>query len=295
LNIGKLGVWFMTDGMKAAEVADLSRRIETWGYGALWLPEPSFGRNVLVHASWLLANTTTLTIATGIANIYARDPVAMNAAWIALNEQSSGRFLLGMGVSHAPSVEKTRGHTYGKPVATMSAYIDAMQMAECLAPAPADKPKMILAALGPQMLALARDRADGAHPYLTTPVHTARARDILGPDKWLCPEQKVLLETDPAEARRKARLAVGRSPQLANYRNNLVSLGFNEADFAGNLSDRLIDSIVAWGDETTIRRRIQEHWDAGADHVCIQPVSDGRAPYPRADDRLLELLAPAQP
>ncbi len=294
MNIGKLGVWFMTDGMKAAEAAALARRIESWGYGALWLPEPPFGRNVLVHASWLLANTTTLTIASGIANIYARDPIAMNAAQIGLNEQSGGRFLLGMGVSHAPSVEKTRGHAYGKPVATMSAYIDAMQKAECVAPAAADKPKTILAALGPRMLALARDRADGAHPYLTTPEHTARARDILGPGKWLCPEQKVLLETDPVAARRKARLAVGKSPQLANYRNSLASLGFNDADLAGNLSDRLIDSIVAWGDEAAIRSRIQQHWDAGADHVCIQPLSEGRAPYPRADERLLELLAPAQ-
>lgn len=292
MNIGKLGVWFMTDGMQAQDVAQFARRLESWGYGALWLPEPPFGRNVLVHASWLLASTTKLIVASGIANIYARDPIAMKSAQIALNEQSAGRFLLGVGVSHAPSVEKTRGHTYGKPVATMRSYIEAMQKAECIAPAPTDKPKLILAALGPRMLELAKEMADGAHPYLTTPDHTARARDMLGPDKWLCPEQKVLLETHPVEARRKARAAVGRSPQLPNYKNNLLSLGFSDKDFAGTLSDRLIDSLVAWGDEAAIRKRIQQHWDAGANHVCIQPVSEGGAPYRHADEKLLALLAP---
>jgi probable F420-dependent oxidoreductase len=294
VNIGKLGVWFMTDAMTAGESAEFAKRLEAWGYGALWLPEPPFGRNVLVHASWLLANTSTLVVASGIANIYARDPIAMRGAQLALNEQSGGRFLLGMGVSHAPSVEKTRGHTYGKPVATMQAYVENMQKAQCIAPAPAEKPKLILAALGPQMLALSARVADGAHPYLTTPDHTARARKILGAGKWLCPEQKVLLETNPAEARRRARAAIGRSPSLPNYRNSLKSLGFDDNDLAGNLSDRLIDSLVAWGDETSIRKRIQEHWDAGADHVCIQPISDGGAPYRQADEILLKLLAPRQ-
>ena len=293
MDIGKLGVWFMTDGMTAAGAAAFARRVEQWGYGALWLPEPPFGRNVLVHAAWLLANTERLVVASGIANIYGRDPLAMKGAQVALAEQSAGRFLLGIGVSHAPSVEKTRGHIYGKPVPTMRAYVEAMRAARCTVPQPAQQPKLVLAALGPQMLALAAEVADGAHPYLTTPGHTARARAVIGAKKWLCPEQKVLLETDAGEARRKARGALGRSPLLPNYRRNLLSLGFSDDDFAGNLSDRLVDALVAWGDEAAIRARIREHLDAGATHVCIQPIGEGPTPYSSADERLLQLLAPA--
>jgi probable F420-dependent oxidoreductase len=292
MQIGKLGVWFMTDGMTAAAAAAFAQRVERWGYGALWIPE-AFGRNALVHAAWLLASTQRLVLATGIAGIYARDATAMKGAQLALAEQSAGRFLLGIGVSHAPSVEGVRGHRYGKPVATMRAYLEAMRAARSVAPAPPEPPPLVLAALGPKMLALAAEMADGAHPYLSTPEHTERARAVLGPHKWLCPELKVLLETDPVEARRQARAAVGRVGQLANYRNNLASLGFTDQDFADKGSDRLVDALVAWGDEAAIRRRIQAHWDAGADHVCIQPIGDGALPYPAADERLLALLAPS--
>lgn len=294
MELSKLGVWFMTDGMSAKDCAALAQRVENWGYGALWIPEPPFGRNVLVHSSWMLANTTRLVIATGIANIYARDAVAMRAAQIALAEQSGGRFLLGLGVSHSRTVEQVRGHSYGKPVTTMRAYLKDMAAASIVAPVSADRPPIVLAALGPKMLELSAEAADGAHPYLTTPDHTARARTVLGPGKWLCPEVKVLLETDPVEARRKARAAVANYPKLANYRRSLESLGFDDRDFADGCSDRLVDALVAWGDETSIRKRIQQHWDAGADHVCIHPIAEGFEPYPRADDRLLELLAPSR-
>jgi probable F420-dependent oxidoreductase len=255
----------------------------------LWLPE-SRGRNVLVHSSWLLANTRTLIIAPGIANIYARDAMAMANGQRALAEQSGGRFLLGLGVSHVPSVEGVRGHTYGKPVATMRAYLEAMRAAPYGAPEPAEKPLTILAALGPRMLALSSSHADGSHPYNVTPEHTAEARRIMGPGKLLCPEIWVLLESDPAKARALGRQALANYMRLDNYVNNWRRLGFGDDDFAGGGSDRFIDANVAWGGEAAIRKRIGEHWDAGADHVCIQSINpDGSR---RPDEKVLALLAP---
>jgi probable F420-dependent oxidoreductase len=279
--------------MTAAEAAAFARRVEGWGYGALWLPE-AVGRNVLVHSSWLLANTTRLVIATGIANIYARDAAAMAAAQKSLAEQSDNRFLLGIGVSHAPLVEGVRGHVYEKPVAKLSAYLESMASALYIAPSPAEKPLTLVAALGPRMLALTAELADGAHPYNVTPEHTAEARAALGPDRLLCPEQMVLLETDPEIARTAARKALAVYLPLPNYRNNFVRLGFGERDFDGGGSDRLIDAIVAWGDEDAILRRIEAHWDAGADHVCMQSIRrDGDMRKP-PEERVFELLAPAK-
>src|SRR6266567_2357168 len=174
MQLGKLGVWAAMDVLSAADGAAFAQRVEGWGYAALWLPE-SRGRDVLVHSSWLLANTRKLIVAPGIANIYARDPMAMANGQRALAEQSGGRFLLGVGVSHVPSVEGVRGHTYGRPVATMRAYLAGMQAAPYGAPEPPERPLMILAALGPRMLALSGSDADGAHPYNVTPEHTAEA------------------------------------------------------------------------------------------------------------------------
>ena len=292
MTLGKLGVWASLDGMTAAETASFAKRVENLGYGALWTPE-SRGRNALVSCAWLLANTTSLTIATGIANIYARDGMAMANGQRALAEQSGGRFLLGLGVSHVPMVAGLRGHTYGKPVPTMRAYLEAMAAAPYAAPAPSAPPRAVLAALGPQMLKLAASHADGAHPYNTTPEHTAAARRILGAGKLLCPEQMVLLETDPAKARAGARTALSSYLALENYVNNWRRLGFGDNDFAAGGSDRLIDAVIAWGDEAAIRKRIQAHWDAGADHVCIQPLPPDGARL-KLDPRILDLLAPAR-
>ncbi len=289
MKLGRLGVWNAMDAMSAADGAAFARRVEAWGYAALWLPE-SRGRNVLVHSSWLLANTARLIVAPGIANIYARDPMAMANGQRALAEQSGGRFLLGIGVSHAPSVEGLRGHNYGRPIATMRAYLEAMNAATYAAPAPPEKPLTILAALGPRMLALSAEMADGAHPYNVPPEHTEEARRIIGPGKLLCPEVWVLLETDPAAARAAARQALTPYLRLDNYANNWRRLGFGDADMAGGGSDRFVDANVAWGDEAAIRRRIQAHWDAGADHVCIQTIRRDGARLP--DERLLGLLAP---
>ena len=291
MQLGRLGVWSSIDGMTAAAAADFARRVEGWGYGALWVPE-SRGRNVLVISSWLLANTKTLTVATGIANIYARDPQATASGQLALAEQSGGRFLIGLGVSHVPLVEGLRGHTYGKPVETMRDYVEAMRRASYAAPRPAETPKTVIAALGPGMLALAGSHTDGAHPYLVTPAHTREARRILGPDKLLCPEQTVLAETDPARARRIGRAWLGRYLEMTNYRNNLLRLGFVTPDFAGGGSDHLVDAMIAWGDAAAIRRRIEEHWAAGADHVCIQTLNPNEATPGLPDERLLAALAP---
>jgi probable F420-dependent oxidoreductase len=251
------------------------------------------GRNALPHAAWLLANTTTLVVATGIANIYARDPVAAASAQKTLNEQSGGRFLLGLGVSHGVLVEGYRGQHYGKPVETMRNYLAAMKSASYMAPEPAETPLTVVAALGPKMLELSGVGADGAHPYNTTPAHTAEARRILGPGKLLCPEQMVLSETDPAAAREKARAALRIYLGLPNYMNSWRREGFDDSDFADGGSDRLMDALVAWGSDDAIRARLQAHWNAGADHVCIQALGgrdEGRVP----DEALLERFAPGR-
>jgi probable F420-dependent oxidoreductase len=291
MELGKLGIWVSMDGMTAAAAAAFAKRVEDWGYATLWIPE-SRGRNALAHSSWLLANTRRLIVATGIANIYARDAMAMANGQRGLNEQSDGRFLLGVGVSHRPIVQGVRGHSYGRPVATMRAYLEAMRAAPYQAPMPRERPLTIVAALGPRMMALSAELADGAHPYNTTPQHTAQARAILGPGKLLCPEVWVLLETDPAIARNAAREALSRYLQLENYVNSWRREGFGDDELAGGGSQRFLDAMVAWGDEDAIRARIQEHWDAGADHVCIQPINAQRSR--EVDERILALLAPAR-
>jgi probable F420-dependent oxidoreductase len=291
MKLSKLGVWAGMDAFTAPEAAAFAQRVEAWGYGALWIPE-AMGRNSLVHAAWLLANTSQLVIATGIANIYARDWVAASSAQKALNEQSGGRFLLGLGVSHSPLVEGFRGQHYGKPVETMQAYLEGMKKARYVAPPPPEPPKTVIAALGPRMLALAAEQADGAHPYNVTPDHTAEARKILGPGKLLCPEQMVLSETDPAKARATARATLAVYMSLPNYFKNWQRLGFTDADFADGGSDRLVDAIVAWGDDEAIRARLQTHWDAGADHVCIQALGGVGKPFPKPDEELLKRFAP---
>jgi probable F420-dependent oxidoreductase len=291
MELGRLGVWIGMDGMSAAAAAAFAKRVEEWGYGALWFPE-SRGRNALVHSSWLLSHTEQLIVATGIANIYARDPMAMANGQRTLAEQSGGRFLLGIGVSHRTTVEGVRGHAYGKPVATMRAYLQAMRRAPYGAPQPLEKPLTIVAALGPRMMALSGELADGAHPYNTTAEHTAQARSVLGPGKLLCPEVWVMLETDPARARSAARQALSRY-FVENYVNGWHRQGFGDADLAGGGSDRFIDALVAWGDEDAIRARVKQHWDAGADHVCLQPIGQPET-QDATGERVLDLLAPAR-
>jgi len=291
MQLGTTGVWYFTETMPALEAAEFARRIESLGYSTLWLPE-TMGRNPFVHAAYLFTETSRLNIATGIANIYHRHPGMMAQSQKTLAEQSSDRFLLGIGVSHAPIVSDVRGLEYGKPVATMRRYLEDMAKAPYLSTPSAKKPLTVIAALGPKMLELAgSDLADGAHPYWTTPEHTHMAREILGPDKLLCVEQKVCLETDPSAARDTCRKAFAMYASLPNYANNWKRLGFSEADIADGGSDKLMDALVAWGDEKTIAERIQAHRDAGATHVCIQPLKSGGA-LGEVDWALLEACAP---
>ncbi|MFP6823215.1 MAG: TIGR03620 family F420-dependent LLM class oxidoreductase [Pseudomonadales bacterium] len=289
MDLSKLGVWFFTDAMAAPIAADTAKRIEDLGFSALWIPE-TVGRNPFVHAAWLLANTSSLIIATGIANIYHREPGVTLAAQNTLAEQSDNRFLLGLGVSHKPLVEGLRGLTYGPPVATMRDYLDKMAASPYTGPPPKDKPPTVIAALGPKMLELSSEKCDGAHPYFTSPSHTKMARDVMGPDRLLCVEQKVIFETDPAKARDIARKTAQTYQRLPNYRNNWLRMGLGEADIDGDGSDTFIDATFAWGEIDAIKSRVQEHYDAGASHVCVQPIH----PAGRIGDidwRVLEALA----
>ena len=293
MNIGRLGVWALLDSLSSQAEINFAQEVERWGYATLWSGE-ALGRDVLVNSGWLLANTRTLVVASGIANIYARDAMAMAAARAQLNEQSGGRFLLGLGISHAPLVQSLRGHTYDQPVRTMRTYLDALALAKYQAPMPPELPLTVVAALGPKMLALSRDAADGAHPYNTTVAQTAEARAILGPGKLLCVEQKVLLETDHSRARAIARANLKGYLALPNYVNSWRRAGFSDRDFADNLSDRLVDALVAWGDEETLVKRIRAQWEAGADHVCIQALNadPARTVYAGPNAELVERLAP---
>jgi probable F420-dependent oxidoreductase len=291
-DIGRLGVWSFIDNFSAAEAADFARRLEGWGYGALWVPE-AVGRDPFPIIAWMAAHTTKLVFCTGIANIYARDPMTMKAIRKTLGEMAPGRIVLGLGVSHGHLVQGVRGHEYSnKPVSTMRAYLEGMDKALYMGPEPAEEPPIVLAALRTNMLKLAAEKTRGAHPYFVTPEHTAKARATLGPQPWLCTEQKLLLDTDPANARAVARKHMAIYLGLPNYQNNLLELGFTAADFADGGSDRLVDAITAWGDEAALRERIAAHHAAGATHVCIQPFRrDGEM---GADLATLERLAPAR-
>ena len=276
MNLGKLGVWFFLDNLNSHDSAETAKRIESLGYSAFWLPE-TVGKNPLILASWLLSQTTNLVVATGIANIYNREPGVALAAQNSLAEQSNGRFLLGLGVSHKPLVEGLRGLNYGPPVKTMKDYLEKMEASPYTAITHPEKPPTVIAALGPKMLELAASKCNGAHPYFSSPEHTAMARSIMGPDAWLCVEQKVILEEDPSKARTLARANATMYQSLPNYRNNWLRMGLTEEDITQS-SDKFIDTTFAWGNPTQIKSRIDEHFDAGASHVCIQPVHPNGQP-----------------
>jgi probable F420-dependent oxidoreductase len=273
-RIGRVGVWLGPIGLAPADDEHAAiARIERLGYGAAWFGEGPANREAMAHAGLLLRATERLVIATGIANIWARDAAAAINGANTLNEAYDERFLLGLGVSHAPIVT-SRGHEYAKPLTAMRTYLDAIDRHTYRAPAPQHPSPMVLAALRPRMLELARERTAGAHPYFVPPAHTARARETLGPTPLLAPEQVVVLEPDAARAREIGRRHMATYLTLPNYVNNLRALGYDDASFAGGGSDQLVDAIVAWGDEQAIARRVREHLDAGADHVAIQAYAD---------------------
>jgi probable F420-dependent oxidoreductase len=272
-RLGRVGVWTsLLSDLPARRAADVVREVERLGFAALWLPESAFSKEMLSHCALLLGATERLIVAPGIANIWARDPVAMANGARTLGEAFAGRFVLGIGVSHAPAVAR-RGGQYQRPLARMREYLDAMAGAECSGPEPAEPVPLVLAALGPQMLRLAAERSAGAHPYFVPVEHTRLARDTLGPEPLLAVEQAVVLETEPGRAREIARAHTRRYLALDNYVNNLRRLGWSEADLAAPGSDRLVDAVVAWGDVDAVRARVQEHHAAGADHVCLQVLT----------------------
>jgi probable F420-dependent oxidoreductase len=290
MDLGRVGIWtFTLDLQPIARAREVAAEVEELGYGAVWVPE-AFTKDPLVHASQLLGGTTRIAVGTGIAQIYGRDAMAMNAGWKTVSEAFPGRFVLGLGVSHQPMVEQLRGQTYRPPLTAMREYLDGMDNATYLGPEPAEPPRRVLAALGPKMLALAAERTDGSHPYNVPPEHTAGAREILGAGKLLAPEQAVILETDPAEARRIGRRHVATYLGLPNYMNNLRRFGITDDDIADGGSDRLVDMIVAWGEVDAIRARVQAHLDAGADHVAVQVLAPRRSTVPLDEWRE---LAPA--
>jgi probable F420-dependent oxidoreductase len=290
MKLGRIGIWTSTlDYQPAVKAQEAARELEQLGYPAIWFPE-ALRREAFSNAGLLLAGTRRIVVATGIANIYARDAVTMAAAQKTLSEAYPDRFLLGIGVSHQPSVEQVRGHVYGKPVTAMSAYLEAMSKAPYQAVEPHEKPMTVLAALGPNMLKLAAERTWGAHPYFVPVEHTRMAREVLGPKALLAPEQAVVLETNPDRARTIARVHTLYYLRLTNYVNNLRRLGYTNDDVTGAGSDRLVDDIVAWGDVDQIGSRIRAHLEAGADHVSVQVLAEDAKALPMEQWRALAKL-----
>jgi probable F420-dependent oxidoreductase len=282
MKLGRLGVWYSTDKLDGSQLRDFVRTVENNGYSTLWYPE-SRGYESMSLAAFLLSSSEKLVVGSSIANIYARDSYTARRAMISLNDLHGGRFILGLGVSHIPMVEGLRGHKYDKPLGAMRDYLDGIYK-----DAPADSP-VVVAALGPKMLELSGKRTMGAVPYNVTPKHTAEAARILGKNKILAVEQKVTIETDPAKARALGRKELARYMVLPNYRNNWLREGFTEADLANGGSDRFIDAMCLWGDADTVKKGLRAHFEAGATHVCLQPVhADGDF---AARDRMLAALA----
>lgn len=279
-QLGRLGVWtFQLDVVPMGRAQEVAAELESMGYSTLWTPE-AMGREAMTSSALLLAGTTSMTVATGIASIWARDAMATAGAHKTLTDAFGSRFVLGLGVSHQPAVEQLRQQQYARPYRTMVDYLDRMDASLYLASPPDVTPRRLLAALGPKMLRLAAERADGAHPYFVPPEHTVMARGILGPEPVLAVEQAVLLETDPSTAREVARAHMRMYTGLPNYVGNLRRLGFGDDDFASGGSDRLVDAIVAWGTMETVMARVQAHFDAGADHVCVQVITADLAELP---------------
>ena len=264
-----LGVWARTNVLDSDQIAELAGTVENFGYQTLWYPE-SLSYEALVLAGYLLSHTQDLIVASGIANIYARDAVTAAQGYDSLNRLYGGRFVLGLGVSHIPLVEGARGHSYGKPVTTMRQYLKGMASAKLDSTIKFDDRAVVLAALGPKMLELASVSAKGALPYCVTPDHTAEARKVMGPEAWLCVEQKICLTEDEETARAVQREQMEPYMTMNNYRNNWFRLGFTEEEVTGKASTRFLDAMVVWGNEQVIQDCIDAHFKAGADQVVIQ-------------------------
>jgi probable F420-dependent oxidoreductase len=276
MQLSGVGIWsHQLRYGDAAQSADAAAELEELGYSALWIPD--VGQTpVLASVEHLLSATNGIVIATGILNLWMNDPADVAASYASLTAAHGERFLMGIGVSHAPLVDSTEPGRYRKPLAATASFLDALDSAEQPVPVEA----RVLAALGPKMLRLSADRARGAHPYLVTPEHTRQAREVLGETPLLLPEQTVILTDDAAEARTIGTGWIKNYLAMPNYRNNLLRLGFSSDDLA-SVSDRLLDAIIAWGDEGAVIDRVNEHMSAGADHVCVQVLTAEPNEYPR--------------
>jgi probable F420-dependent oxidoreductase len=268
LDLGRYGVWLPTRSISP----QLAKQIETLGYGAAWI-----GGSPDASLEWVepaLAETSSLQLATGIVNIWASPAAEVAASYHRIEEAYPGRFLLGVGVGHPEHTDE-----YKKPYDALVEYLDDLDAASV------PTSRRVLAALGPKVLALSAERAAGAHPYLTTPAHTAQARELVGNTVFLAPEHKVVLTTDANEAREIGRGAVDFYLGLSNYVNNWRRLGFTDADLRKPGSDKLIDAVVAYGTPNAIAARLNDHLEAGADHVTIQVLGAG------SEDKLVAVLS----
>jgi probable F420-dependent oxidoreductase len=287
IDLGTTGVWSVDLRFgDAALVADAASQLEELGYSALWLP--GWRADVFERVASLLKATSRMVVATGIVSVWDLPAAEAASSHAALTESHPGRFLLGLGISHAMLVDRDSPGRYQRPVEVMSAYLGDLDRAS--PPVPVDE--RITAALGPRMLRVAAAQSTGTHPYLVPPEHSHTARQLLGPGRVVAPEQAVVLESDPAKARQVGRSHLELYLQLPNYVNNWRRLGYTDDDFAGGGSDRLVDGLVAWGDEARVTERLHAHHDAGADHVCIQVLgaAAGAPPLPELR-RMAEALA----
>ncbi len=290
MELQKLGVFlpYLDTLRSGAEVADFARRVEQWGYGTLWLPE-TFSRDPFVCAAHVLGSTERLTAGTAVAVIWKREPSAMVGAANALGELFPGRFILGLGVSGGPLMRRY-GLAYDKPLSAMRQYLDKMHSAPYYGPQRIESPPVMIAALRPKMLALAATRTMGVITTLMPPEAVARVRKRVGPGSWICAQQVMMLETDARRAHTAGRGFMHFYLPSPTYQTHLRAMGFEDTDLAGDGSKRLIDTIIAWGDEARLRGVVAEHFAAGADHVILWALSSAGAD--RLDERALELLAP---
>ena len=262
----------------ASESAEAAAELDELGVPALWIPD--VGGPLFDAVGRLLAATRRTVIATGILNLWMHSPGDVAESHAELTAEHGNRFLLGIGVSHAPLIDAEQPGRYRRPLAATASFLDGLDAA----PHPVPVESRVLAALGPKMLELSATRARGAHPYLVTPDHTASARATLGDGPLLAPEQTVILSDDADEARRIGAGMLRSYLTMPNYANNMLRSGFSEEDVT-RVSDRLVDAVIAWGDEEAILRRVAEHHSAGADHVCVQVLTDDPTAFPREEWR----------